>query len=727
MRSLAPIAGLAAAALLVGTTPARAINAVEIDGNVEVDESTWTFGPGKLVYDARSYGVVCDGTTDDRAVLDAAMDALTATGGVLRIPNTGNLCLIDDSSGAGLDIESNVDIQCAPGAGFIAKSDAVFTHALLDGTGENNWAVRDCEIDLNGTSEAAIDGGAPVAGVEILNNWIHGNGTTGTGQTLVTVYGGGSPGNDRPNLVEGNLIECNGDASDDDEIGIYAVAGANNRSTRIVGNVVQDCDKTGIHIWWYAQAHDNHVWGEDDDAVGIEADQYTRATGNYIYMTGADAKGIWVSEKDVQTSNNKVVMTGTGAKIGIHSDGGSFGSYQSSNDAVSLTGTANDSAGYVLDGESNISNCDVQVSSDGTDTFGILAYADANSSQIDNCHIYGGDFGIGPPLDNSVSGCDLAGANVRITDNVVTFQAQAAVILAGSGWHLTGNTINWQLGGDANVWIGLDGSTFGTAECETGHSVITGNNFHSNSNVENHIKFAMFSGGDQYNVVITGNDGIGTFRAASANAAPIDFGQACASNCSDVTGTVVSGNSWLMTNADYLYTFNTVSNYEIVIGPNAETNGIFTEAMFKNWDASYGTWTARPRRMCGRFSNVDLDTDNQMLTMEGSDNGGGYIIRARAICQGDCTTQADIQLQKLECAGGANVGNYCDDDSTDCPGSTCGVDIGTEFNGLNPATEETTDWSDINVAVDEEDLIGFDVENTPTAGDEYLICIWYLP
>jgi len=54
-------------------------------------------GKGKVVHDVRSYGAVCDGTTDDATAIQAAIDAAEAAGGgIVHIPS-GKTCAIDST------------------------------------------------------------------------------------------------------------------------------------------------------------------------------------------------------------------------------------------------------------------------------------------------------------------------------------------------------------------------------------------------------------------------------------------------------------------------------------------------------------------------------------------------------------------------------------------------------------------------------------------------------
>ena len=400
----------------------------------------------------------------------------------------------------------------------------------------------------------------------------------------------------------------------------------------------------------------------------------------------------------------------------------------------------------MIESSSMITGCYIVSGSSGTDQAGMITTTNANQTQINGCIIYGGDWGVTPPFDYVTTLNDNVALNVRLSGNILIFQTTGGVNMA-TGWHVVGNTFNWLSAGGYNLGIGSDA---GTNKYCSGHSVITGNNFHAIAgNLDSHIEMAMDSALNCGLITITGNLFMGSPGSYS-----IDLGGGCVSGCSDAYSIIIDGNTFASGSSNDILGLNaSASSYSgITIGSNAfprdnasctaendpyecctgSTTGTchpgFIEEgdMFSNWDASWGTWTARPRRFCGRFANVDADTDHQMLTMEGSYDGGSYILRGRSICQGTCTTQADIQLQVLECATGADAGEYCDADA-DCVNTDCGVDLGSSFNSINPATEETQDWSIIQAETSAEDLIGFDVDNTPTAGDEYLVCFWYLP
>lgn len=709
------------------------------------------------------FGFACDGSTDDRAAFDSAMDTLTSTGGILFIPNTGSLCKIDDNTNAGADIESNVTIVCETGAGFISDATAVFTNGMLDGAAEHNWGIRNCEFDLNTTNNSAIYSSAS-AGVQIDSVYVHGMGTTGGGKALVR-NDSTSSGYERAAFVSNSLITCDNTASDDNFIGIYidgASASNGFYSPVARNNVIQDCDLYGIHAFYYAQVIGNNINLDDPAAIGVYANNHVSVSGNKIYgnSTATSAVGIYVLNSDVTSYGNKIDLAATtGAKIGIDVSSSGNG-FISDGDNLTIGAGAN-AVGMRLDNQSIINNCVIASAlTPGTLQTGIQPLNGANSSQISDCHITGGVFGVAGPAEYVSTNQDNISVNVRLTDNVITFQTEANVI-AATGWQIIGNTLNWVSNGSAAIWLGYDGSTFGSTNKNSncsGHSTITGNNFFGNT-LTTYIKFPMYSGGDCGDITIGGNLFIGGLDNTVSGYA-IDFGGGCTS-CSDVNMVSVTGNTISMDDAAYAFYFGSNATYESVVisgnsfgepeskctasdtpyqcctGSNAGNciGGAYSHYAF-NMIPQGVNWVDKPRRLCGIWSDVAATTDNQMMSSEGSAFGGSFLLAARAICQGTCTSEATFQLQKLECeASSPDAGNYCDSDSdcTDdaaCSGSvcTCGVNLGSSFNGIDPVSEETTDWSAIEAYVDAEDLWGFDVTTGGTVDtDTYLMCVWYLP
>lgn len=162
MRSATRIVGLAAV-VLMAATQAWGISAVEIDGNVEVDESTWTFAPGKLIHDIRSHGAVaCDASVDSRTELAAIVgNGGSGAGKTVRIPT--NCRILIGSPGAGnaaITLASNTTIECQDRtAGFVlagryCDADSTFPGAACT-------ADADCLPNSGGTQGSCIyDGDA---------------------------------------------------------------------------------------------------------------------------------------------------------------------------------------------------------------------------------------------------------------------------------------------------------------------------------------------------------------------------------------------------------------------------------------------------------------------------------------------------------------------------------------------------------------------------------------
>src|SRR5262249_15011239 len=121
--------------------------------------------------DVRSFGAICDGTTDSAAAFQAAYDALAVAGGTILVPGSVT-CAI---GGAGVEPKSKVALRCEGGARLRALpgARALFrTSQTLD-----DWSVSGCDFDLNGVAVSAWEssgGGHGGARWSFRDNTVHG-------------------------------------------------------------------------------------------------------------------------------------------------------------------------------------------------------------------------------------------------------------------------------------------------------------------------------------------------------------------------------------------------------------------------------------------------------------------------------------------------------------------------------------------------------------------------
>lgn len=573
-----------------------ALVALALSSSARASEDTYN---GWVRHDVRAFGALCDGTTDDRAAFNDAFSFLNSRGGgIVFVPAVGSLCVIDDNSGAGLAPKANVTLECEPGAGIKAASGAVFTNALVYTSLVDDWGISNCQFDMNSTSENAINASLG-SGVQIANVRVYGWGTTGTGQTGIQINTSLSSST-RASFVRDSVVECAGDASDDDEVGISLTGGVfASRAVLAQNNRVVNCDKQGLVLGNGAVAVENKISMQDGGAVGLVLGQYTSASDNEVYGTGSAQVGILVNGAYATSTGNHVWLTGTGAAVGLSTESDYA---KSANDDIRLSGNCTDCVGIVLGADTNVTNCVINMSVAATNNIAIRPDNLANTSQISDCRIYGGDFGITSGLQYTTTNGDNIPANIRISDNVLWSQQVASVVIPAAGWHLVGNTLNYlDNSTGAVLWVGMDADEFGCASnCNqrtSNHSVISSNNFHA-TNSDSYIRFASFSGMETDLINITGNLFIG-----GASDVALDLGEDCISGCGEIRAVLVDGNNFNMVGPDNVFGFSSVGTYDgIVIGTNVYRN-----------DNSDCTGSATPFSCCtgsGTGTCIDGYTDD---------------------------------------------------------------------------------------------------------------------
>lgn len=169
--------------------------------------------------DATDYGATGDGTTDDTAAIQAAINAANAAGGgTVSFPAgtfiTTGLTLYSEIHLRGVGPESSAIKLAANTNGSVILTDQYATHIATDTTsGPRDFSIRDLTIDGNRTNQASASG--PALGIHgrsyVIDNVIIQN---AYGDGFHTMWGTASPFI-TPNGFESfitrlKIIECNG-------------------------------------------------------------------------------------------------------------------------------------------------------------------------------------------------------------------------------------------------------------------------------------------------------------------------------------------------------------------------------------------------------------------------------------------------------------------------------------------------------------------------------------
>ena len=105
---------------------------------------------------ATDYGVKCDGTTDDRLNIAAAVAALPPTNGILQFP--AGTCIADSSLPLiSLTDRNSVTIKCVGARATTLKQNGTGDAISLRGTVEiHNITIQDCALNGNGSAGYGI-------------------------------------------------------------------------------------------------------------------------------------------------------------------------------------------------------------------------------------------------------------------------------------------------------------------------------------------------------------------------------------------------------------------------------------------------------------------------------------------------------------------------------------------------------------------------------------------
>jgi len=203
-----------------------------------------------LCVDARDYGVVADGSTNDTTALNSAITAVNAAGGgEVRVP-VGTLMAVN------IVMKSNVTLA-GSGAGSVIKLTSAAANHLIRGTNIDNARITNLLVDGNqsaqtGTRQAIIIDGS--TGLQIDNVWareVHGDAIllnyardavvsnvtvlgSGRNAVAVTSTSGGSDGVTISNVVANALATVGSTPIDNRNAGIDIESGMNVALTNVI-------------------------------------------------------------------------------------------------------------------------------------------------------------------------------------------------------------------------------------------------------------------------------------------------------------------------------------------------------------------------------------------------------------------------------------------------------------------------------------------------------------
>lgn len=271
-----------------------------------------TIASTSLATNARAYGVVCDGTTDDYANLTAALAAVP-TGGTLYIPPSATTCLLSQA----LVVNKTMTLLASPGSVFLqAKTGNVSNPVLLNVTASN---VTIAGVGFDGGGSAFANTNAVVqdsaAANTVLFTQITVQNTRGIGLAFQTVTNSGVTYSNFTNIGmfwqtsllaadrHQAVVFSNATAVKNYAIGNYfktigldAISGTGQTGWTVALN---RCDLSTVQI---AQAYGNWpacVFGQNNTGVNIVGNISDSAPGNGIDMgsptTGLNIVGNYVT------------------------------------------------------------------------------------------------------------------------------------------------------------------------------------------------------------------------------------------------------------------------------------------------------------------------------------------------------------------------------------------------------------------------------------------------
>lgn len=251
--------------------------------------------------DIRTYGALCDGSTDDSAAVQTCIDdANTATGGTCLVPATGTACVIKNE----VTLKSNANIVCAPGARFAAGSGGTITNAVFNASSAwDNARITGCIFNADQVKKDMVRLSTKGAGWMIDHNKFYWNfdGDIASNDTTAIDYlevgctsnGGGVPSG------QGCLLEANqilgSDVKTQNDRGINIAGGTNlfpatfiiteNQINKVGGDCMTVTTGTSANI------ENNTLSGCHHNGIGNSASSllsYGAVEGNTIFVDPSD-------------------------------------------------------------------------------------------------------------------------------------------------------------------------------------------------------------------------------------------------------------------------------------------------------------------------------------------------------------------------------------------------------------------------------------------------------
>ena len=496
-------------------------------------------------YSARDFGATLDGSTDDTSSIQDGIDELTALG--------GGVLVVDGEAAISSDVElkDGVSIKCTGEDGGFTALSGTYTTAMLVASGSSvkNVTVQGCAIDANSNADVGIDidgsgtfgfGGGPF---NIVDNSFTGlTSSSGTGRVYVTggmVLGGST-------TVRGNRFIGSGtDASDN--TGVKLTGGGD-----VSNNQFTDFDGAMINLpggsWRVSNNYgfNNSGFSIDNGIVAIGT-----ISNNTLALGDINDAGIKAGGAQTTVVGNSI----NGSDGNLYADGGfqtAFsGNLFSIGDATGfyLTGTGSSVAGG---GGSCTAN-----------TAGTVV--DSNAGQVMITGV-SSDLCLNGVISTSNT------ANTRVVGSNFYRIGAGIGIEVLTGWHVSGNTINWMAAGATGLQV------------KSTHSIIANNSIHAQNLDYDPMTFdtsptQTFGGA----LTITGNQ----ILALGVSGPAMDF--SLISSSETIDNVTITANTFALptSGATDAISFDGTkladyTNFEI--GYNSLTDG----DLIDNWQASMG-------------------------------------------------------------------------------------------------------------------------------------------
>lgn len=407
------------------------------------------------IYDIREFGALVDGSTDDSAAIQAAIDAAELAGGGTVFFPSGTAVI-----GSTIIVGSNMTLAGVGWSSVLLLADAADVDMIRNenfsniGTGDTNITIRDLKIDGNRANQTA---GADVHGiafdadeterntyVNLLNLWVtscEGHGIHPKGTNYLTVQNVVSESNG----VSGDILFHNFYLLRNDHIDIRGLKTANCVSGR--GAKLTRCQ------YGYAQIESNN---DADDGIVISGDSHFLHCDFVSYSSGDSGVQV-VSEDALEPTRNTLSVTVDGAGNHGLNLGGSQNSVvggvtqNCTNTGVNISGSKNTVVG--IRSRDNDIGIEVQSTGDANTIVGNQVENNTTSDLVDggtntikagNQKAIGyssGDGGTVTQATSKSTGVTLNTYAGEITMNNATLNANTTVSFVVSNTEATGRDV----------------------------------------------------------------------------------------------------------------------------------------------------------------------------------------------------------------------------------------------------------------------------------------------